>query len=361
MRIGIDAYPLLLRSAGVKNYLFHWIDHMMRAPGGHRIDAFPWLPDLGPLVHEGSTLGPLATYPRLALLFFLNLPGNPSVDWLTSHFDVFHLTNQIRKRPRHARVTATLHDLTCWIMPEVHTTGNIEADRRFASAVVTKADRLIAVSENTRQDAIRTLNLDPSRIETIHSGVPAAFFDAAPAPALQPYVLFVGTMEPRKNIDTLLDAWMALKPDLRGEYELILAGPSGWRSEATMARLAQGVPGVRYIGYVPERDLPGLTAGATVFAYPSLYEGFGFPVAQAMAARVPVLTSSTSCLPEIAGEGALLVDPKSVAEMTTALDRLLTSPSLRESLASAGRRRAAGYRWELCAQRSLAFFERAAG
>jgi alpha-1,3-rhamnosyl/mannosyltransferase len=361
MRLAIDAYPLLLRSAGVKNYLYHWIDHLLRANGGLDISAFPWLPELGPLNHEGSTLSPWQTYPRLALLFFLNLPLNPAASIVTSGFDVLHLTNQIRKRPRWTRVTATLHDLTCWIMPEVHTKGNIEADRRFADAVVKKADRLIAVSENTRQDAIRILGIDPDRIEAIHSGVPSAFFDAAPKPAAKPYVLFVGTIEPRKNLDTLLDAWQALKPSLRDEYELLIAGPTGWNSASTMARLGAGIPGVRHIGYVEEGDLPGLTAGATVFAYPSLYEGFGFPLAQAMAARVPVLTSSTSCLPEIAGDGALLADPRSQSELAAALDRLLTSPSLRAQLALTGRARAERYRWELCAARSIEFFKRAAG
>lgn len=361
MRIGIDAYPLLLRSAGVKNYLFHWIQHLMREPGGHRIEAFPWLRELGPLHHDGSTRSPRDTYPRLALLYFLNFPGNPAVSWLTSGFDVFHLTNQIRKLPRRARVTATLHDLTCWIMPEVHTIGNIEADRRFANAVLLKADRLIAVSENTRRDAIRILNLHPDKVETIYSGVPDTYFDALAVPAAKPYVLYVGTIEPRKNIGLLLDSWMSLKASLREEYDLLIAGPAGWNSEKAMARLAAGTPGLRYTGYVPEKDLPGLTAGATAFVYPSLYEGFGFPVAQAMAARVPVVTSSTSCLPEIAGDGALLVDPKSQTELTNSLEQLLTSPSLREQLSSNGRARAERYRWNVCARQSLRFFERAAG
>ncbi len=359
MRIGVDAYPLLLRSAGVKSYLYYWIDALRRAPEGHSVEAFPWLDKMGPLFHEGSTLGAFGTYPRLALLFFLNFPGNPASSVLSSRFDVFHLSNQIRRLPRRTRVTATVHDLTCWLMPEVHTRGNIEADRRFAAAILTRASRLIAVSENTRQDAIRVLRIDPSRIETIHSGVPPAYFDAPPTPARRPYVLYVGTIEPRKNIGRLLDAWLALKPDLRAGYELLLAGPPGWNSDDVFARLASGIEGVRHLGYVPERDLPGLTAGATAFVYPSLYEGFGFPVAQAMAARVPVLTSATSCLPEIAGGGALLADPLSAAEIASALDRLLTSPTLRAQLAAEGRRRAEHYRWERCAAESLAFFTRA--
>lgn len=360
LRIAIDAYPLLLRSAGVKNYLYHWISHLQAAPGPHSIDAFPFLHTLGPLTHESSTLSRAQTLPRIALLFAINFPASPALSFLTSSCDVFHHSNQVRRLPRRARSTATIHDLTCWLMPEVHTRGNIEADRRFAASVLTRAHRLLAVSENTRLDAIRILRIPPERIDTIHSGVPDAFFDAAPAPAPRPYVLYVGTIEPRKNVGRLLDAWLALPASVRSEFDLLLAGSSGWNSESTIARLHAGIPGVRYLGYVPEAALPSLTAGAALFVYPSLYEGFGFPVAQAMAARVPVLTSSASCLPEIAGPGALFADPLSVSELSASLARLLTSPSLRASLAQAGRLHAERYRWSRCAASSLAFFERAA-
>jgi len=109
---------------------------------------------------------------------------------------------------------------------------------------------------------------------------------------------------------------------------------------------------------VPEDELPGLTAGATAFVYPSLYEGFGFPVAQAMAAGVPVITSNTSCLPEIAGGAALLVDPRSADEIKSAIQKLLTSPALQQQLRAAARARAEQYRWETCARKSLDFFRR---
>jgi alpha-1,3-rhamnosyl/mannosyltransferase len=113
-----------------------------------------------------------------------------------------------------------------------------------------------------------------------------------------------------------------------------------------------------YLGYVPEAELPGLVAGATLFVYPSLYEGFGFPVAQAMAAGVAVLTSNNSCLPEVAGEGALLVDPKSSNEIATGLARLLESEEQRKRIAALGRIRANRFRWERCAAESLEFFHR---
>jgi alpha-1,3-rhamnosyl/mannosyltransferase len=126
-------------------------------------------------------------------------------------------------------------------------------------------------------------------------------------------------------------------------------------------RLQAGIPGVRYLGYVPEADLPGLTAAATIFAYVSLYEGFGLPVAQAMAAGVPVITSNVSSLPEVVGDAGLLADPRSREEIRTALDRLLLSPSLRAELAQRGRARARGFTWAECARKSWKFFERVAG
>jgi glycosyltransferase involved in cell wall biosynthesis len=218
---------------------------------------------------------------------------------------------------------------------------------------------LIAVSENSRQDAIRILGIDPDRIEVIYSGVSEAYFNAKPAAAAKPYVLFVGTIEPRKNVDTLLDAWHMIRPDVRDAFDLLIIGATGWGSERTLQRLKAG--GVRYRGYVDERELPGITAGASAFVYPSLYEGFGFPVAQAMACGVPVITSNNSCLPEVTGDGALLVDPRSPVEIASALDRILTSPSLAAQIGGEGRRRAENYRWSRCAQRSMEFFRTATG
>jgi len=201
-------------------------------------------------------------------------------------------------------------------MPQFHTRANVEADKAFAREVLTKADGLIAVSEYTRQDAIQYLGIPPERIVAIHSGVAEAYFDAQSNGVPRrygldkPYVLFVGTIEPRKNLDRLLDAWQQLPAELANAFDLVSSGPPVG-SGGNRARLQAKREGVRHLGYVPEADLPALTAGAVMFAYPSLYEGFGFPVAQAMAAGVPVLTSNVSALPEVAGEGALLVDPSS--------------------------------------------------
>jgi glycosyltransferase involved in cell wall biosynthesis len=356
MRILVDATSLLLRSAGIKTQVWHWIQALRQAGGEHEIAAFPWLAEIGELNHEASVRGRLATVSRLGMLAFLNLPGNPGMDSVTRGFDVFHASNMVRNPPRRPALTATVHDLTCRMMPEFHTSANIRADEYYAQGILGRASGIVAVSESSKRDAIRELRLDAERIHVIHPGIDARFFDAKPEPSSKPYVLFVGTIEPRKNVDTLLDAWLQLAPDIRDAYDLVIAGPSGWKSSGTMSRI-KTTPGVRYEGYVSESRLPAFTAGATAFAFPSLYEGFGFPPVQAMAAGVPTIVSNVSSLPELAGDAALLVDPKSPGELASALERLLTSPESRSDLGRRGRKRAARFTWDACAQRSLQFFE----
>ncbi len=369
MRLSIDALPLLVRSAGVKNYLYHWIAHLGRAaPADLSIHLFPWLGRLGPLDHQASQVSLLRTGLNLALFHFFNLPANPSLDWF-QRADVFHASH-LANPPRRPRLSATLYDLTCWIMPQFHTPANVAAERRRAETVWKRAHGLIAISTYTRDEAVRLLGLDARRIRVIPCGVDARFFAATQADAARararyrlelPYVLWVGTIEPRKNLDLALDAWASLEAALRHAFTLVVAGPEGWANPPTLARLRSQPAGVRYLGYVPEADLPGLTAGAAALFYPSLYEGFGLPVAQAMACGVPVVTSGVSALPEVAGDGALYADPRSLSQMRGALERLLLSPELRSRLAQAGRRRAESYRWEDVARQSLEFFRELAG
>ena len=369
MRVTIDAVPLLVRSAGVKNYLYYWTRHLRQESRGESrsidIRLFPFLSEPSLLDHEDSVTNPLATYARLGLLFLLNRIPNNAIQWIDPHIDIFH-TCKVLQPPRRSKLTATIHDLTCWLLPETHSPANVAADRAFAERILKRADGLIAVSEATRQDAVRLLHIPPEKIRVIHHGVTGPFFRVTQSDThpvrfrhglRNPYLLFVGTIEPRKNIDLLLDAYQALPQSLQKEFELVLAGPPGWAHSATMARLRHPSPGVRYLGYVPEQDLPALFAGAAAFVYPSLYEGFGFPVAQAMAAGTPVITSDVSALPEIAGDAALLVDPRSQQEIREAMRALLTSPSRREQMAGLGRANAARFSWAECARQSLRFFE----
>ena len=263
-------------------------------------------------------------------------------------------------------LTTTLHDLTPWIMPDSHTPSMVRAENEFAERILKRAAGIIAVSENTRQDAVRILKLAPEKIRVIHLGVPPSYFSVtqesrdrvtAAYRLRLPYVLFVGTIEPRKNIDSLLTAWEGLPASLREENELVLVGMPGWQAKATTDRILQTnrEGRIRYLGYVPETDLPALTAAATGFVYPSLYEGFGIPVAQAMAAGCPVITSNVSSLPEITVGSALLVDPRSISELRGAIQSVIESADLRARLRRLGKETAAKYTWEKAAAESLDF------
>lgn len=307
---------------------------------------------------------PPGTLARQALLFALNLWPNRAADLMAPPDGIFHATKLLYP-PRRLRLTATLHDMTCWLLPEFHQPANVAAEKRFAENVWKRAAGLIAVSESTRRDAVRVLSLNPEIIQVIYPGVAEPFFEVTAATRAaarlkyglhRPYALYVGTVEPRKNLNRLLDAWHILPASVREEFDLVVAGPEGWRSVGTLARLRSYVSGVRYLAYVPEPDLPGITAGATVFVYPSYYEGFGFPVAQAMAAGVPVITSNLSSLPEVTGGAAVLIDPHSLADLRAALNQLLTSPATCAQLAAAGQTQAQRFRWDRCARQSIAMW-----
>ena len=355
-----------MRSAGVKTYTYEWVRALRNDPAAGDVRLFPFLDMPADYHHERSPLSRTATILRIAALHFGNIRHNPAWNLLGRQIDLFHCSNQCHNPPRNALLTAHVHDMTCWLMPQFHSADNVMADARYAERVLKQADGLIAVSESSRRDAIRVLGIREDRIVTIHPGIADRFFAVAAADVERvrtklrlerPYVLTVGTIEPRKNTDRLLAAWRALPQHLRMEFQLVFAGPLGWASSETIAALREGGNGVRYLGYVEEGDLAGLTAGAEVLAYPSLYEGFGFPVAQAMAAGVAVMTSNLSSLPEVAGDAAEYADPASVESIAAALQRLLESPNLRRQLGLRGRKRAETFRWEIAAARTWEFWK----
>jgi glycosyltransferase involved in cell wall biosynthesis len=247
--------------------------------------------------------------------------------------DVLHASPATPCAPRKAKLTATVDDLSCWLMPKLNFPAETKAAHDFAKSILSNADGLIAVSESVRQDAIRVLGIEPENITTIYPGIDVEFFEAEPERRERPYLLAVGGDHPRQNFHTVQAAWQALKPELRNAFEL----------------LVEGTP------------KPSLMAGATLLIHVPLYEGFALPVAQALAAGIAVVTSDSFSLPEIGRDAGLMVDPHSVSEVAGAITRLLESETERAKLARYGRARAEKYRWERCAAESLAFFHRVSG
>jgi glycosyltransferase involved in cell wall biosynthesis len=219
---------------------------------------------------------------------------------------------------------------------------------------VRRAAALICISEATRLDLVEKIPSSGRRAVVAPLAADARFADPAAAqraPAVaakhgieRPYVLAAGTLEPRKNLVRLLQAWALLPDQLRDAYELVLVGPVGWEAEPIVqaARAAR----IRVAGYVPDDELVALYAGCELFCYPSVYEGFGLPVLEAMLAGAPVLTSNVSSLPEVVGDAAVLVDPLSVTANRDALAELLGDADARERLRAAGPVRATLFSWE---------------
>src|ERR1017187_4527330 len=169
MRVTIDAVPLLVRSAGVKNYLYYWTRYLSQESRGVEIRLFPFLGEFEPglLDHEDSVVHPVMTHARLGLLFLLNHIPNNVVEWMDPAMDLFH-TCKLLNPPRRAKLTATVHDFTCWLLPATHPPANVAADKAFAERILKRAGGLIAVSEATRKDAVRLLHLPPEKIRVIH-------------------------------------------------------------------------------------------------------------------------------------------------------------------------------------------------
>jgi alpha-1,3-rhamnosyl/mannosyltransferase len=264
--------------------------------------------------------------------------------------------------------------LTCWftrcpsaaiVYDLVAFVAGAQAQRRAAiieratiDVGARRAGALICISEATRRDLVARVPSTAPRTVVVPLAAGAGFADPAAAErsagvaaALgieHPYVLAAGTLEPRKNLVRLLQGWAALPATLRETHELVLVGPVGWEAEEILA--AARAARIRVAGYVPDDELAALYAGCELFCYPSLYEGFGLPVLEAMRTGAPVVTSNVSSLPEVAGDAAVLVDPTSVTAIGDAIAQLLSDPERRARLRAAGRARASHFSWERTAR-----------
>jgi glycosyltransferase involved in cell wall biosynthesis len=280
--------------------------------------------------------------------------------------DVFHATGFSLPPPGPVPLVLTVHDVTFLTHPHWHTRANrIRASAAVLNAV-SRGATVIAVSEYTRGQVEEHLGVPRERIEVIHEAPDPVFASAGRQRigrrAGRPYVLAVGSLEPRKNLVGLLEGMMLLPAALRRSFELLVVGPSGWRNQAIRESLrrARRRFKVRVLGYLSTAELMELYREATLFAYPSLIEGFGLPVLEAMACGAPVLASKRSSLPEVAGDAALLVDPEDPTAIAEGLERLLDDPQLRAEFIERGFDNLRRFSWDRCARETVAVYRRAA-
>jgi glycosyltransferase involved in cell wall biosynthesis len=270
------------------------------------------------------------------------------------------------------RTVVTTHDLGYLRYPEAHPLSRRLYLRSSTRWNAWRATRILADSEATRRDIVTYCRVPAGKIDVAYLGVSPRFAPVEDRARLRstatrygidgPYLLYVGTIQPRKNLLRLIDAWAAYVASVPSTpVTLVIAGKRGWLTEQIELRAAERgiVKRVRFTGYVAADDLPALLSGAVAFLLPSLYEGFGLPVLEAQACGTPVLTSTTSSLPEVAGDAAVLVDPADTAAIREGIARLLEDVELREQLRARGLARVAGWTWERTARQTLATFKAA--
>jgi glycosyltransferase involved in cell wall biosynthesis len=297
-----------------------------------------------------------------------DLLGRPALPGSLADADIVHATNPAAVPPVHddQRLVVTVHDLAFQRFPELFPHDWRWLYRAGLRAAAKRASAILVPSQSTADDLTDSTSIPPSRVHVTPLAPSLVSSDHDPAETsarlgvTPPYVLSVGTLEPRKNLVRLVRAYRQVAPDV--PHALVLAGAPGWRSEALEAELARPGPGtIVRTGPVTAGDLDVLYRGADVFAYPSLHEGFGLPVLEAMARGVPTLASDTSSLPQVAGDAALLVDPTDVSEIAEGLARLLTEPPFAEDLRQRGLQRAATFTWAATARATLDVYRHVTG
>jgi len=369
-RIGIDYTSAVRQGAGIGRYTRHLIGALAELDHENRYVLF----SAGRDRSDGSwpsnfTRRELPLTDRHLAIIWQRLKLPAPVEWITGRLDLFHSPDFTLPPVRRAATALTVHDLSFMRYPECSSPALWEYLMDAVPRSAARADIILADSECTRRDIVELLRIPEDRVYVIYAGVEPRFTpnldEAAERAALsryglrKPFILGLGTLQPRKNFARLIRAYHLARQRHHLDHQLVIGGGPGWLYEDiydTIHALALENE-VRLIGFVDDADLPALYRAAAVFAFPSLYEGFGIPVLEAMGCGAPVVASATSSLPEVAGDAALMVDPFDIEALAEALGRLINDAALRDDLRHKGFQRAERFTWQRSARELLTIYQ----
>jgi glycosyltransferase involved in cell wall biosynthesis len=296
------------------------------------------------------------------------------VEWFTGPVDIFHSTDFVLPPVRQAKTILTVHDLTFMRLPQCAEAGLRAYLNKVVPRSIERADLVLADSQSTKNDLVELLGVFPGKIEVVYAGVERRFRPMEGEMALQrvrkrygldfPFILSLGTLEPRKNFTGLIEAYALLRGKGQGigrrGLKLVIAGGKGWLYDEIFGKVEELSLENKIVfpGFIADEDLPALYNLAELFVFPSLYEGFGLPPLEAMACGTPVVTSDRPSLPEVVGEAGLMVEATDSQELAEVMERVLTDENLRQEMREKGLKQAERFTWEAAAGKLLDMYRR---
>ena len=367
MRIGYEITAVGERPSGIGTYALQLLHGLAEVEQGHEYLLLSNRPHSSPQLRALPGTSDLTRpCPSRMLWMQLLLPGQLGA----ARPDLCHYPNSLGPLRSSCPYVVTIHDMTLSQMPRFHPWRKQLLVRPLIPLVARNAARIITVSSQARDDLVRILRVPAERVTVIPEAAAPSFRPASLAEQRRvraahglhkPYLLYVGTLEPRKNLIRLIRAWHMLRQRRAIPQQLVLVGAPGWQYRPIFAEAHRlgCADDLIFAGYLPRDDLPGLYSAADAFAFPSLAEGFGLPVLEAMACGAPTLISDIGALREVTAGAALAVNPRDTAAISAALERLLSDEPLRRELSAAGIARAASFSWQRTARETLAVYKAA--
>lgn len=372
MRIGIDCRTILNpgrgEQAGIAHYTYYLVKHLLKFDKRNEYVLFFDSRMQRERTHELEQPNvkivyfPFSQYRKFLPVGYSHLLITGAL--MREHLDLYHAPATSVPLTYRGPTVVTVHDLAIYKHPKLFPSGQLLSTKVVVPRSIRRAKRVIAVSETTKRDVRQLFRVGDKRVKLIYEGfvrerAAATVVDVKEKYGLDKYVLFVGTIEPRKNLVNLIRGFSSVAnlPSLR-KTSLILVGAPGWKYGDVIKAIKDAKIGsrVRYLGYVPHHDKLQLIEHAQAFAFPTLYEGFGLPVLEAMSLGCPVVTSRISALPEIVGTAAVFVNPHKFREIGQAIAKVVGNANLRSKLIADGQKRSSMFTWDATARETLAVY-----
>jgi len=360
MKIAIDTRPVAKRKAGIGQYVFNIVKKLSEIDKENEYILFG-----GPIKSLGKNFRQKRLIGKIQRIFntLWKRIYFPPIEWLVGKVDLVHFTNFVVLPTFAKRIILNIYDLSYLAHPEFAEKKNLTLLKKFVPVSIEKATKIITISKFSKSQIIKHFKVPEDKIFVIY---PAANEEFKPLSNLdrekvkrkykleKDFILYLGTLEPRKNVETLIKAYNEL-PLIKEEFDLVIAGERGWLY-SNIFKLVKKLyleDKIKFLGYVSDQERVLLYNLATVFVFPSFYEGFGMPPLEAMACGTPVICSNTSSLPEVCEDAALYIDPYNLDDLKEALSKLLTDESLRKKLAGLGFEQARKFSWLDSAKKTL--------